>query len=177
MADQTATLAGGCFWCLEAVFLGLDGVTAVRPGYSGGPRPNPRYEQVCTGTTGHAEAVEVTFDPTLLPFADLLRLFFAAHDPTTLNRQGADIGTQYRSAIFVHDTTQRATAEQVIAEMTPLWDAPIVTEITDFTAFWEAEPYHHNYFATHPDQGYCAAVIAPKVAKFRSRFASRLKSA
>jgi peptide-methionine (S)-S-oxide reductase len=107
----------------------------------------------------------------------LLRLFFAAHDPTTLNRQGADIGTQYRSAIFVHDTTQRATAEQVIAEMTPLWDAPIVTEITDFTAFWEAEPYHHNYFATHPDQGYCAAVIAPKVAKFRSRFASRLKSA
>lgn len=175
MTDQVATLAGGCFWCLEAVFLGLKGVRQVLPGYSGGDRPTPSYEQVCTGTTGHAEAVQITFDPTEISYADLLRVFFTVHDPTTLNRQGADVGTQYRSAIFVHDDTQRATAEQVIGEIASLWDAPIVTTVTPVTRFWEAEPYHHDYFATHPHQGYCAAVIAPKVAKFRARFASRLK--
>jgi peptide-methionine (S)-S-oxide reductase len=174
---EIATLAGGCFWCLEAVYDQLRGVEDVVSGYSGGTVPDPTYKQVCTGTTGHAEVVQITFDPSVISFRDLLEVFFTIHDPTTLNRQGDDVGTQYRSAIFYHTPEQKATAEQVIQELTAahLWNAPIVTEVAPFQAFYPAEDYHQQYFANNPDQGYCRMVVAPKVAKFRKQHLARLK--
>jgi peptide-methionine (S)-S-oxide reductase len=174
---QIATLAGGCFWCLEAVFDELNGVISVESGYSGGHQEDPSYQAVCKGDTGHAEVVQVTFDPSVLSYRDLLTVFFTIHDPTTLNRQGADTGTQYRSAIFYHDNEQRAEAEAVIRELTEakLWSDPIVTELTPFTKFHQAEDYHQEYFASNPYQPYCMAVVAPKVAKFRKHFTARLK--
>jgi peptide-methionine (S)-S-oxide reductase len=176
---EVATLAGGCFWCLEAVFDDVKGVEQVDSGYSGGNVPNPTYRQVCTGTTGHAEVVQITFDPQLISFKELLQLFFTVHDPTTLNRQGPDVGTQYRSAIFYHTPAQKAIAEQVIKEMTAaqIWRSPIVTEVTPFSAFYKAEDYHQEYFKFNGEQPYCRAVVAPKVAKFRKQFRERLKGA
>ena len=175
---EMATLAGGCFWCLEAVFDDLRGVVSVESGYAGGDSPNPTYQQVCSGTTGHAEVVRVTFDPRVLSFRELLEVFFTIHDPTTLNRQGADIGTQYRSAIFYHSPEQKEVAEKTIAELNAqeLWDAPIVTEVAPLEKFYIAEDYHQEYYAQNPSQGYCRAVVAPKVAKFRQKFVDRLKS-
>jgi peptide-methionine (S)-S-oxide reductase len=169
---QVATLAGGCFWCLEAVFDDLKGVESVESGYTGGHVDNPNYEQVSGGNTGHAEAVRITFDPSIISYHDLLKVFFSIHDPTTLNRQGADKGTQYRSAIFYDDEEQKATAQQVIKEFTEdgLWADPIVTELVPFDAFYMAEEYHQEYFKKNPFQGYCRAVIAPKVVKFRQKF-------
>jgi peptide-methionine (S)-S-oxide reductase len=177
MELETATLAAGCFWCVEAVFDDLRGVEDVVSGYSGGHKENPTYQEVCSETTGHAEVVQVRFDPNELSYADLLRVFFTVHDPTQLNRQGNDIGTSYRSAIFYHSDEQRQTAEQIIAEITAagIYDRPIVTEVTPFDRFWPAEDYHQEYFANNPNQPYCAAVVAPKVAKFRQKFAARLK--
>ncbi|MFN8449294.1 MAG: peptide-methionine (S)-S-oxide reductase MsrA [Anaerolineae bacterium] len=177
MATEVATLAGGCFWCLEAVYDELKGVEDVVSGYAGGRRPNPSYEQVCTGTTGHAEVVQIAFNPDEVSFRDLLDVFFTIHDPTTLNRQGADVGTQYRSAIFYHSPEQKAVAEQTIRELTEaqVWDNPIVTEVTPLDTFYPAEAYHQEYFRHHPDQGYCRVVIAPKVAKFRKHYLERLK--
>ena len=175
--QQQATLAGGCFWCLEAVFEQLRGVSKVVSGYTGGASANPTYKQVCTGTTGHAEVVQVTFDPDVICFADLLDVFFATHDPTTLNRQGADVGTQYRSAIFYRSPAQKEQAEQKIAEWNAAgrWGRPIVTEIAPLTIFHAGEEYHQGYFRQNPEQGYCQAVIAPKVVKFRKQFAERLE--
>ena len=177
MRSETATLAGGCFWCLEAVYDELKGVTDVVSGYAGGAVRNPSYEQVCSGTTGHAEVVQVTFDTDEVSFKDLLNVFFTIHDPTTLNRQGADVGTQYRSAIYYHSPEQKATTEQVIAELNEqkLWNAPIVTEVTAADTFYPAEDYHQEYFVKHPYQGYCQIVVAPKVAKFRKHFLTQLK--
>ena len=174
---EVATLAGGCFWCLEAAFQDLKGVENVQSGYAGGRVPNPSYEDVCTGTTGHAEVVQITFDPQVVSFEDLLHVYFTIHDPTTLNRQGADVGTQYRSAIFYHSPEQKATAERVIAELQAqkLWDEPVVTELKPLTAFYPAEEYHRDYFRRNPTQGYCQAVIAPKVAKVRKLYFDRLK--
>jgi peptide-methionine (S)-S-oxide reductase len=174
---EVATLAGGCFWCLEAVFDELKGVESVESGYSGGHVQNPGYAQVCDGDTGHAEVVQVTFDPQVLSYKDLLTVFFTIHDPTTLNRQGNDVGTQYRSAIFYHAEQQKRVAEEVIREITAagIWDAPIVTEVTPFDRFYIAEDYHQEYFKKNPFQGYCRAIIVPKVAKFRHKFAARLK--
>ena len=174
---ETATLAGGCFWCLEAVFAGLRGVDSVLPGYSGGHVPEPTYELVCTDTTGHAEVVQIVFDPGTITFRELLEVFFTIHDPTTLDRQGADVGRQYRSAIFYHSPDQKAVAEQVIGalEAAGTWDDPIVTEVTEFKAFYPAEAFHRNYFERNPDKAYCRAVIAPKVAKARAKFLSKLK--
>ena len=175
---ETATLAGGCFWCLEAVFDDLKGVERVESGFSGGRVPNATYEQVCTGTTGHAEVVQITFDPAVIGYRDLLEVFFTIHDPTTLNRQGADVGTQYRSAIFTHSPAQRAEAERVIADLTArrLWDRPIVTEVVPFEAFHPAGDHHRDYFRRNPEQSYCRMVIAPKVAKARKQFLERLKT-
>lgn len=172
-----AVLGGGCFWCLEAVYKDLAGVTEVLSGYAGGHVDRPSYEQVCTGSTGHAEVVRVTYDPQVLPYTDLLRVFFTIHDPTTPNRQGADVGTQYRSVIFVASDEERRLAEAVRAEIeaAAIWDGEIVTEIADLPAFFPAEAEHHDYFALHPGSGYCRVVIAPKVAKFRKQFASRLR--
>jgi peptide-methionine (S)-S-oxide reductase len=174
---EVATLAGGCFWCLEAAFQDLKGVENVQSGYAGGRVANPSYEDVCTGTTGHAEVVQITFDPQVVSFEDLLHVYFTIHDPTTLNRQGADVGTQYRSAIFYHSPEQKATAERVIAELLAqkLWDEPVVTELKPLTAFYPAEEYHRDYFRRNPTQGYCRAVIAPKVAKVRKLYFDRLK--
>jgi len=174
---QVATLAGGCFWCLEAVFDELQGVVSVEAGYSGGHVPHPTYQQVCEGDTGHAEVVQITFDPEIISYRDLLRVFFTIHDPTTLNRQGNDIGTQYRSAIFYHDEEQKKIAEEVIAELEAahVWDDPIVTEVTPFEAFYRAEEYHQEYFARNRFQPYCQFVVAPKVAKFRQKFTEKLK--
>jgi peptide-methionine (S)-S-oxide reductase len=174
---QTTTLAGGCFWCLEAVFDDLKGVLSVESGYSGGQVENPSYKAVCTGTTGHAEVVRIEFDPQEISFADLLRVFFSIHDPTTLNRQGADVGTQYRSAIFCHDLAQKQTADEIIREMSDaqLWPKPIVTEVSMLVNYYPAEDYHQEYFANNPGQPYCAAVVAPKVAKFRKQYLERLK--
>ncbi len=174
---ETATLGGGCFWCLEAVFDSLRGVEDVVSGYSGGHTPHPTYEMVCTGTTGHAEVVQITFDPAIISYREILEVFFAIHDPTTLNRQGADVGTQYRSVIFYHSGEQKAVAEQVIAEVNAagLWPRPVVTQVVPFEAFYPAEDYHQEYFARNPYQGYCQIVIAPKVAKFRKQFLQRLK--
>jgi peptide-methionine (S)-S-oxide reductase len=174
---QVATLAGGCFWCLEAVYDELKGVEAVESGYSGGHVENPSYEDVCDGGTGHAEAVRITFDPAVVSYADLLHIFFTIHDPTTLNRQGADVGPQYRSAIFFHDPEQKAAAEQAIREITAsgIWTNPIVTQVVAFEKFYEAEGYHQEYFKKNPFQGYCRAIIAPKVNKFRQKYVDQLK--
>jgi peptide-methionine (S)-S-oxide reductase len=175
---QTATLAGGCFWCLEAVFDNLQGVMNVVSGYAGGTTANPTYQQVCTGMTGHAEAVQIKFEPAVISFRDLLEVYFSIHDPTTLNRQGADVGTQYRSAIFYHTPEQKHTAEETIQELSEekIWSDPIVTEVTPLTVFYPAEDYHQEYFANNPGQGYCQMVVAPKLAKFRKKFANRLKA-
>jgi peptide-methionine (S)-S-oxide reductase len=177
-SPEIATLGGGCFWCLEAVFELLRGVVRVESGYSGGARPEPTYEQVCTGATGHAEVVQITFDPTVISFADLLNVFFASHDPTTLNRQGADVGTQYRSVIFTHSPEQKRVAEERIAALNAagLWPNPIVTQVVPFEAFYKAEEYHQGYYRANPYQGYCQVVIAPKVAKFRKQFLDRLRA-
>lgn len=175
---ELATLGGGCFWCLEAVFQNLRGVERVVSGYAGGSVPNPSYEQVCTGRTGHAEVVQVGFDPAVLSYRDLLQVFFSIHDPTTLNRQGADVGTQYRSAILFHTPEQEQVAREVIAEIEHegVYDAGLVTEVGPLTAFYPAEDYHQDYFRRNPGQGYCRAVIAPKVAKFRQHHLARLKA-
>jgi peptide-methionine (S)-S-oxide reductase len=175
---QVATLAGGCFWCLEAVFVELRGVDRVVSGYAGGTVSRPTYEQVCSGRTGHAEVVQITFDPAVISFRDLLDIFFTIHDPTTPNRQGNDVGTQYRSAIFYHTPEQKQGAEEHINDLTArkVWDAPIVTEVSPFTAFYEAENYHQNYFRDNGDQPYCRAIVAPKVAKLRKHFFEKLKT-
>jgi peptide-methionine (S)-S-oxide reductase len=172
-----ATLGGGCFWCLEAVFEQLRGVEKVVSGYSGGQTPDPTYPQVCGGRTGHAEVVQVTFDPAVVSFREVLEVFFGTHDPTTLNRQGPDVGTQYRSAVFYHTPPQKQTAEELIRELNAakIWDAPIVTEVTPLEKFYPAEEYHQEYYRTNPGQGYCVAVVGPKVAKFRKQFAAKLK--
>jgi len=174
---QTATLAGGCFWCLEAVFDELRGVESVESGYAGGGTGNPTYREVCSGTTGHAEVVQVKFDANLLSYRDLLNVFFAIHDPTTLNRQGADVGTQYRSAIFHHNDEQKQIAEETIKDLNSqqIWDRFIVTEVTAFDKFYMAEDYHQEYYAKNSSQPYCQAVVAPKVAKFRKHFLEMLK--
>ena len=172
---ETATLAGGCFWCLEAVFEQVPGVLSVVSGYMGGTTPNPDYEAVCSGQTGHAEVVRIEFDPQIIGFNQLLEIFFSIHDPTTTNRQGNDVGTQYRSAIFFHDEQQQAEAESIIAALDAehVWPAPIVTQVMPAPAFYPAEDYHQHYFARHPEQGYCQFVIAPKLAKFRELFSGR----
>ena len=174
---EIATLAGGCFWCLEAVYDNLQGVVDVVSGYSGGKTQRPSYAAVCTGLTGHAEVVQVTFDPKQVSLREILEVFFSIHDPTSLNRQGGDVGTQYRSAIFFHNPEQKAAAEQTIRELNAeqIWDKTIVTQLMPFTEFFPAEEYHQEYFARNPDQGYCQVVIAPKVAKFRKKFSNRLK--
>lgn len=179
MAQQLATLGGGCFWCLEAVYLGLRGVSAVMSGYAGGHVENPSYEAVCAKTTGHAEVVQITYDDAEVSFEDLLRVFFTIHDPTTKDRQGHDIGPQYRSIILTHNDAQREAAEKMIAEIDAagIWEGKAVTEIEPLAKFWPAEPEHHNYFARNPWSGYCRAVVAPKVMKFRKSFADRLKPA
>lgn len=176
--NRVATLGGGCFWCLEAVYLELDGVEKVESGYTGGRMANPTYKQVCTGTTGHAEVVQITFDPDVVSFRKILEVFFTIHDPTTLNRQGADAGTQYRSAIFYHSEEQASIAEEIIRELdvAQVWDAPIVTEVTPVTEFYEAEDYHQDYYARNSRQPYCQVVITPKLAKFRRKFQAKLTS-
>ncbi len=176
-AKEVATLASGCFWCTEAVFSIVRGVEKVETGYSGGSVPNPTYEQVSTGTTGHAEAVQITFDPSVISFKEVLEIFFATHDPTTLNRQGLDVGTQYRSVIFYRNEEQKVTAEKVIAELNEkgIWDAPIVTQVVPFKAFYVAETYHKDYYKRHPYQPYCQQVITPKLAKLQQCFLEKLK--
>jgi len=179
MSEQTATevaiLGGGCFWCLEAVYLEARGVTRVESGYMGGHVANPTYAQVCAATTGHAEVVRVEFDPSVISYRDILEIFFTIHDPTTQDRQGNDVGPQYRSVIFTTSPEQEATARKVMAEMASVWDAPIVTQLLPQETWYKAEDYHQNYFAQHPLQGYCAFVVAPKVAKFRKTFSERLR--
>jgi len=177
MATEQATLAGGCFWCLEAVYQQLRGVEKVVSGYAGGHVANPSYQAVCAGVTGHAEVVQITYDPAVVSFRDLLNVFFTIHDPTTLNRQGNDVGTQYRSAIYYHNDEQKAIAEQTIAELAEsgLWNNRIVTEVAPLDTFYAAEDYHQNYFVDNPNQGYCRVVIAPKVAKFRKQYLEQLK--
>ncbi|MCS6873756.1 MAG: peptide-methionine (S)-S-oxide reductase MsrA [Pyrinomonadaceae bacterium] len=174
---ETATLGAGCFWCVEAVFDELEGVEDVVSGYAGGHKANPTYQEVCTGTTGHAEVVQIKFNPKIISYEEILRVFFSIHDPTTLNRQGNDIGTQYRSVIFYHSPEQKQTAEKIIQELTEakIYDDPIVTEVSEFKNFYPAEDYHQEYFAKNPSQPYCFAVVAPKVAKFRKTFAEKLK--
>jgi peptide-methionine (S)-S-oxide reductase len=174
---QVATLGGGCFWCLDPIFKDLRGVVNVVVGYSGGSVKNPTYRMVCSGTTGHAESIQITFNPNVISYKDLLKIFFSFHDPTSLNRQGADVGTQYRSVIFYHDEMQQAIAEETIHEIdkTGIWGRPIVTEVTPFEAFYPAEDYHQDYFKNNPNQGYCRVVIAPKVAKFRQHYAEMRK--
>lgn len=174
---EVAVLAGGCFWCLEAVYVELKGVEKVASGYSGGKVAKPTYEQVSSGTTGHAEVVQVTFDPKIITYKELLEVFFTIHDPTSLNRQGADVGTQYRSAIFYNSPEQKSVAEKVIADINAakIWKAPIVTEVTKLDAFYKAEDYHQNYYALNPNQAYCRMVIEPKVLKFRKQFLPKLK--
>ncbi|MGB2895764.1 MAG: peptide-methionine (S)-S-oxide reductase MsrA [Anaerolineales bacterium] len=177
-ALEIATLGGGCFWCLEPIFDELTGVKAVKVGYAGGSSADPTYQDVCSGTTGHAEVIQISFDPDLITFGTILEVFFNVHDPTTPNRQGADVGTQYRSAIFYHDEGQRQTAKDVVRQIEAdgVWDAPIVTEVTPLSMYYPAEEYHQNYFRNNPNQGYCQAVINPKVTKFRKRYADQLKS-
>lgn len=171
MASEKAVLGGGCFWCLDAVFRQVKGVTGVVSGYAGGAHPNPSYEQICTSATGHAEVVEITFDPVIVSFRDLLSVFFTIHDPTTLNRQGNDIGTQYRSVIFCQNKEQESIVRETLAALQPAYSQPIVTEVvTVETPFWPAEDYHQDYFTHHPGQGYCQFVVAPKVGKFREKF-------
>lgn len=177
MTTDTITLAGGCFWCLEAVYERVDGVEAVESGYSNGHLRQPTYQQVCAGDTGHAEVVRVRFDDTRLPLRDVLEIFFAIHDPTTLNRQGNDVGAQYRSAIYYHDDAQREVAQSVIDEVNAELRGRVVTELEPVDNYWRAEDYHQHYFANHPGQGYCAFVVAPKVEKFRKTFAQRVREA
>jgi peptide-methionine (S)-S-oxide reductase len=174
---EVTTLGGGCFWCLEAVYDQLNGVLDVVSGYAGGNVPTPSYQDVCAGITGHAEVVQVTFDPEQISSEEILKIFFTIHDPTTLNRQGADVGTQYRSAIFYHTPEQQAVAQKVIRQLEEekLWQDPIVTEVSPLTAFYPAEAYHQEYFARNPAQSYCRVVITPKVSKFRKQFIDRLK--
>lgn len=174
---ETATLAGGCFWCLDGAYRDLRGVISVESGYAGGETPDPTYEQVCTGNTGHAEVVRITYDPDEIKYRDLLEVFFSIHDPTTLNRQGGDVGTQYRSAVFYHDDAQRQAAEGIIAELTAdgTFKDPIVTEVTALDAYYPGETYHQDYYRNNPGQGYCQVVIAPKLAKFRAKYAGMLK--
>ncbi len=177
-AREVATLGGGCFWCLEAVYEELRGVEKVESGYSGGSMPDPTYREVCSGTTGHAEVVQVTFDPSMVSFREILGVFFTIHDPTTLNRQGADVGTQYRSVIFYHDEEQRRVAEEVISELEAegLWKDPMVTEVVPLDAYYRAEDYHQGYFRNNGFQPYCQVIIAPKVAKFRKQYLEQLKA-
>ena len=175
MATEITTLGGGCFWCLEAVYQQVKGMQAVESGYTGGQVKDPTYEQVCDGNTGHAEVVRVSFDPVVTTYREILEIFFTIHDPTTLNRQGNDAGTQYRSVIYFHTPQQQDTARHVIAEMANVWDAPIVTEVADAAHFYPAEEYHQEFFKRNPNQGYCMAVVSPKVSKFRKSFVSRLK--
>ena len=170
MSIKLATLAGGCFWCLEAIFEELDGVIKVVPGYSGGNVDNPCYEEVCTGKTNHAEVVQIFYDTDNISFKDILEIFFDVHNPTTLNRQGAEVGTQYRSAIFYHSPEQKEIAEDLIPEVKKIWGKDLLTEITPFEKFFPAEEYHHNYFHNHPEQAYCNAVISPKLLKFRKKY-------
>jgi len=174
---EVATVAGGCFWCTEAVFSQLKGIEKVEPGYCGGRLENPTYEQVSTGRTGHAETIQITFDPDVISYKEILEIFFSTHNPTTLNRQGPDVGTQYRSVIFYHNDEQKAIAEQVIKELTEekAFDAPIVTQVEPFMVFYEAEEYHKDYFKRHPEQAYCSLVIAPKIRKLRELYLSKLK--
>lgn len=174
---EVATLGGGCFWCIEAVYDELKGVVSAESGYAGGNRDNPSYMEVCTGTTGHAEVVQVIYDPKVVSYKDILTIFFTIHDPTTLNRQGADVGTQYRSVIFYHNDEQKRVAQQVIEEITAerIWNNPIVTELAPFTKFFSAEGYHQEYYKNNPNQPYCRAVVEPKVMKFRAKFRERLK--
>ena len=174
---EIATLAGGCFWCLEAVFEQIEGVERVVSGYAGGRTESPTYEQVCSGATGHAEVVQITFDPAVIPYRELLEFFFAFHDPTTRDRQGHDVGTQYRSAIFHHSAEQKATAQHLIADLDArkVFDAPIVTEVTPMDRFHPAEAYHQGYYRAHTNQPYCHATITPKLAKLRQKYAARLK--
>ncbi len=176
--NAVATLAGGCFWCLEAVYDELQGVQRVVSGYAGGEMPNPSYQQVCSGRTGHAEVVQITYDPNVVTYRDLLEIFFTIHDPTTLNRQGADVGTQYRSAIFYHDEEQRRAAEEIIAELEGerAFANPIVTEVTALDEFYPAEDYHQDYYENNPNQPYCMVVVAPKLAKFRKKFTELRKA-
>ena len=177
MSSEIATLGGGCFWCTEAAFSELAGVSNVQSGYAGGQTANPTYREVCSGRTGHAEVVQVTFDPAVLSYEDLLRVFFTIHDPTTLNRQGADAGTQYRSVIFYHSPEQQAAAQKIIAEFAGVWPNKIVTELSPVPTFTRAEPEHDQYFARNPYAGYCQAVVAPKVVKVRKHFAEKLRKA
>jgi len=174
---ESATIAGGCFWCLEAVFREITGVEKVVSGYTGGATANPAYDQVCTGKTGHAEAVQISFNPSEVSYREILEVFFSVHDPTTLNRQGADAGTQYRSAIFYHDEQQKAVAEELIRKLNKscLWKKPIVTQLVPLDTFYLAEDYHQEYFSRHPEQAYCRMVISPKVSKFRKQWTHRLK--
>lgn len=176
-SEEIAILAGGCFWCLEAVYQEMEGVLRVESGYTGGRVSNPAYEQVCSGSTGHAEAVRLTFDPEIASYRDILQVFFAIHDPTTLNRQGNDVGTQYRSAIYYADDRQRAVAEELIRELNAeqVWAAPIVTELQPAGTFYPAEDYHQNYFRANPQQPYCSYVVAPKVRKFREKFVRKMR--
>ncbi len=176
--SEIATLGGGCFWCTEAVFSDLKGVEKVEPGYSGGNDPDPTYEEVCNDTTGHAEVVQITFDPKVISYRNLLEAFFMVHDPTTLNRQGNDVGTQYRSVIFYHNNQQKLAAEEVMKDVSDkkIWDRPLVTQLLPFKAFYPAEEYHRDYFKRNPYQGYCQVVIAPKLAKFRKHYIDMLKS-
>ena len=176
---QDVTIGGGCFWCLEPLFDDLVGVEKVEVGYSGGSGKNPTYQQVCTGTTGHAEVVQITFDPQVISLGEILQIFFTIHDPTTLNRQGADVGPQYRSIVLYRDDEQKGTAEQVVREIeaAKIWGSPIVTQLAEYQAFYKAEDYHQGYFDANPRAAYCQAVIAPKVVKFRKLFGVRLKSA
>ncbi len=172
---ETATLGGGCFWCIEAIFQDLQGVVSVESGYTGGRVTNPTYREICSGTTGHAEVIRVTFNPAIITYREILEIFFTFHDPTTLNRQGNDVGTQYRSAIFFHSPEQKTIAEEVKTLASDIWDDPIVTEITPSGAFYKAEDYHQNYFKDHQTQPYCNIVIAPKVKKFRDKYRDKLK--
>lgn len=174
---ELMTVGGGCFWCVEAIFNEIEGVEKVISGYTGGTAPGkPTYREVCSGLTGHAEVVQVTFDSQKISFEELLVIFMASHDPTSLNRQGGDMGTQYRSAIFYHNTDQKHIAEAILKEMTPYYENPLVTEINTLTTFYEAEPYHQNYYANNPTTGYCSAVITPKLVKLRQKFATKLKT-
>jgi peptide-methionine (S)-S-oxide reductase len=175
---EVTTLGGGCFWCLEAVYEQLQGVEKVESGYAGGAVPNPTYQQVCTGTTGHAEVVQLTFDPEVISFSEILEVFFSIHDPTTLNRQGADVGTQYRSAIFYHSAEQKEISEQMIKDLNAaeIWKDPIVTEVTPLTTFFKAEDYHQEYYQNNTAQPYCQVVIAPKLSKFRQKYLEKLKT-
>ena len=175
--EEVATLAGGCFWCLEAVFKEVKGIQRVLSGYTGGKKDNPTYEEVCSDKTGHAEAIDITFFPDVISFREILEIFFTVHDPTTLNRQGHDTGSQYRSAVFYHNEAQKLIADEVIKEIDDahIWHSPIVTELKPYTKFHNAEEYHRDYFERHPEQSYCQAIIAPKVLKFRQKWAGKLK--